>query len=150
MTENSVVNLGSLAKPVEILVERFCDGVGGIFKPRQIRRVAQAEADAEIIKVRNDFEKNRLIASLESGQTDVGRRAIARMIEQEVKHQLNMEEILGNAIENVLPTAKPEEIDSDFISTVFEKCKNVSSVELQSLWGKIIAQEANAPRLRTH
>jgi hypothetical protein len=47
---NSIINLGDLAKPATVLVEKISDAIGGIFKPYQIRRIAQAEGEAEKIR----------------------------------------------------------------------------------------------------
>jgi hypothetical protein len=47
----SLINLGELSKPATVLIEKIAEATGGIFRPFQIRRIAQAEADAEIIKV---------------------------------------------------------------------------------------------------
>lgn len=42
-TNNSIVNLGEISKPATVLIEKISDAVGGVFKPYQIRRVAEAE-----------------------------------------------------------------------------------------------------------
>ena len=49
MSGNSVINLGELSKPATVLIEKIADAVGGIFKPYQIKRLAKAEAEAELI-----------------------------------------------------------------------------------------------------
>ncbi|MBI5970672.1 MAG: hypothetical protein HY884_05910 [Deltaproteobacteria bacterium] len=45
-----VLDIGKFAKPAEVLIERISAAIGGVFEPWQIRRVAQAEAEAEKIK----------------------------------------------------------------------------------------------------
>lgn len=47
---NSLVNLGDLSKPATVLIEKISDAIGALYKPRQIKRIAQAEAEAEKIK----------------------------------------------------------------------------------------------------
>ena len=70
MTDNtSLVNIGELSKPATVLIEKVSDAVGGIFKPWQIRRVAQAEAEAEQIKATSQIEIN-----------DLQRRALQRFV----------------------------------------------------------------------
>lgn len=145
MANNPLVDLGSLARPAEILVQRFCDGVGGSFKPWQLRRIAKAESDAEIIRARGEIEKQRILDAASLGKTEIGQRAIARLIEREVKNQINTEEILSKAIESLQPNSRPEQISSDFVISVFEKSKSVSESDLQELWGRLIASEANQP-----
>ena len=42
----SVTLAGDWSKPATALIEKIADAVGGSFQPFQIRRVAQAQADA--------------------------------------------------------------------------------------------------------
>lgn len=146
MSENNLINLGDLSKPAEILVERFCDGVGGVFKPWQIRRIARAEADAEIAKTKGELEKQRLAQASEMARTEIGQRAISRLVDQEIRNQINMETILGLAIESITENSDPSNISNQFVSKVFESCKTVEEEELQRLWGRLIASEASAPK----
>ena len=47
---DSLMNLGDISKPATVLIEKISEAIGGVFKPYQIRRVAQAEADAELFR----------------------------------------------------------------------------------------------------
>ena len=49
MPEYSLINPGGLTKPVTVLIEKISNAVGTLWEPKQIRRVAQAEADAAMI-----------------------------------------------------------------------------------------------------
>ena len=42
MADDPLGNLGDLTKPATVLVEKISDAVGGLFKPWQIVRVANA------------------------------------------------------------------------------------------------------------
>lgn len=143
MTENSLVNLQGISKPAEILVERFCDGVGGIFEPWQIRRIAKAEADADVMKAVAEIEKTKKLGSTEVLQTDVGGRALQRLVHQEVQNQINMEEILSRAINKLQSYSTPQNITDSFVTTVFERSKGTTDEMLQELWASLIAGEAN-------
>lgn len=145
MAKNVLVDLGGLTKPAEILTNRVCDAIGGSFRPRQIRRVAQAEADAKIINAKSEIECKQLQEAAGFVDGDIGARAIRRMVEEEVKKQANIEEITSLAIEKLTNNAKPEDIDQDFITNLFDKCKNVSDEDMQSLWASLLAGEANKP-----
>jgi hypothetical protein len=52
----SIFSLGGLTQPATTLIEKISDAIGGIFKPYQIKRVAQAEAEAEKIKAIRQVE----------------------------------------------------------------------------------------------
>ena len=74
------INLGDLSKPATVLIEKISDAIGGIFRPYQIRRIAQAEGEAEKIRTLSQIEI-----------TDLQRRAIQRFVVEEAKKQQNIE-----------------------------------------------------------
>jgi hypothetical protein len=116
------------------LIEKISDAIGGIFKPWQIRRVAQAEAEAEKIG-----EITRIEIS------ELQHRAIRRFITEEAKKQENIESVTKKALEGLNEKARPDQVEDDWISNFFDKCRLVSDDEMQSLWGKVLAGEANSP-----
>jgi hypothetical protein len=128
------LNLGELAKPATVLVERISDAVGGIAKPWQIKRVARAEADAELIHA----EARIQISELE-------RRALNRMVREESQRQENIENITAKALYKLLPDARPEQVERDWITHLFDRARLISDSEMQSLWAGILAGEANRP-----
>src|SRR5687767_7242012 len=93
----SLVNLGDLSKPATVLVEKISEAVGGVFRPYQIRRIAQAEADAERIKA---------LAQVEI--SDLQHRALKRFIAEEAKKQDNIEGITAKALPQVRRDADPQ------------------------------------------
>lgn len=131
---NSLVNLGDLSKPATVLIEKISDAIGVLYKPRQIKRIAQAEAEAEKIKALAEIEV-----------TEIQRRALVRLVQEEGKKQENIESITANATTQLNDDAKPEAMHEDWISHFFEKCRNVSDIEMQGLWSRLLAGEANKP-----
>jgi len=130
----SLINLGDISKPATVLIEKISEAIGGVFKPYQIRRVAQAEAEAE---------KIREIARIEV--TDLQRRAMQRFIHEEEKKQANIESITRLALPELSQDAKPQDVQNDWITNFFDKCRLISDGEMQSLWAKVLAGEANTP-----
>ncbi|MGY5806989.1 DUF2806 domain-containing protein [Rhizobium sp. LEGMi198b] len=124
-----VVNMD---KTGEALVNRVSDAVGGIFKPWQTTRTAKAEAEAKKILAVADLEI-----------TEIRERATRRMLLEEEKNQENIESVTAKAIPHLSEEAKPEELDEDFVRYLFEKARLVSNEEMQSVWAKILAGEAN-------
>lgn len=131
---NSIINLGELSKPATVLIEKISDAVGGIYKPYQIRRIAKAEAEAEKIRALADIEIK-----------DLQQRALVRFVAEETKKQANIEAITAKSISDLKDDARPENIEDDWISNFFEKCRLISDKEMQSLWAKVLAGEANNP-----
>jgi hypothetical protein len=130
----SLINLGELSKPATILIEKISDAIGGIFRPYQIRRIAQAEAEAEKIKA---------IARIEI--TGLQHRALGRFLAEEARKQANIEEITKKALRDLKENSRPQDVEDDWITNFFDKCRLISDEEMQSLWAKVLAGEANNP-----
>ena len=134
LERNSIVDLGDISKPANTLIEKISDAVGGFYKPWQIRRVARAEADVDQIKALSKIET-----------TELEQRALQRFMHEEAKKQSNMESITFQSLPQLDEGAKPEEIEVDWITNFFNKCRLVSDEEMQKIWARILAGEANAP-----
>jgi hypothetical protein len=131
---NSIINLGDFSKPATVLIKKISDALGGYFKPYQIKRVAKAEAEAEIIRAQTQIEV-----------TDLQRRALGRFVVEEAKKQENIEKITEKAIPQIENNATPQNIEDDWVTNFFDKCRIISDKEMQSLWAKVLAGEANSP-----
>lgn len=127
-----LLNIGGLTEPMTALVEKVSDAIGGIAKPRQIVRVAKAEARADLIRAESEIE----IAELRF-------RAASRFVNEEARKQLNMETILHKALPHVTDDAYPGDMDDDWVVNFFEKSRTVSDEEMQELWARVLAGEAN-------
>jgi hypothetical protein len=132
--ESSLINLGELSKPATVLVEKISDAVGGIFKPYQIVRVAKAEAQAARVRAEGEIEIS-----------DIQRRAFHRFLEEEAKKQKNIEDITQKSLPLLTEDSKPNEVEDDWITYFCDRCRLISSDEMQSLWSRVLAGEANKP-----
>jgi hypothetical protein len=131
----SLIKIDSkLSEPATVLINKIYDALGGYFKPYQIRRVAKAEAEAEIIKEKAQIKINNL-----------QRRALARFVSEEAQKQSNIESITEKAIPQLNDSSKPQNMEKDWITNFFDKCRIVSDEEMQLLWAKVLAGEANSP-----
>ena len=127
-----------LTSPATALIERVSDAVGGVVRPWQIQRVAEAEAKGEA-------KKALILAESEIEVTDLQRRAAFRWLEEETKNQENIESITGQALPRLNDDAEPEKIENDFLRNFFDKCRIVSDEQMQDVWARILAGEANNP-----
>lgn len=132
---NSLISFGDLTKPATVLIEKISDAIGVVFEPKRIKRKAEAEAVATRIKK---------LAELDL-RDEIEQRAISRLLIEETKKQENIEYITYEALNNLNEDAKPEDIEDDWISHFFEKCKIVSDNEMKNLWSRVLAGEANNP-----
>ena len=131
---SSLINPGNLTKPATVLIKKIADAVGTLYQPTHIKRIAKAEVEAEKIRARGNLE----ISEIEE-------RAIIRFIHEEGKKQENIESITAQATPRIGEDAKPEKVENDWITHFFDRCRNVSDTEMQSLWSGILAGEANNP-----
>ena len=131
---NDLINLGNLTKPADTLVKKISNAVGVLFEPRQIIRVAEAKAEAAKIEARSEIEI-----------TDLHRRAARRWIGEEAQRQRNMESITAKALPQLNENATPSSVEDDWIVNFFEKSRIVSDNEMQELWSRVLAGEANDP-----
>lgn len=129
-----LVNLGDISKPVTTLIEKISDAIGGIYRPYQIRRVADAKAYADKLEAQTQIQVQQL-----------QRRAVERFLAEEAKKQQNIEAITTKAITHVADSAQPERLQEDWITNFFDKCRLVSDEEMQTLWAAILSGEANSP-----
>jgi len=134
INDGSLVHLDGLTKPATTLIEKISDAVGGIFKPFQIVRVAKAEAEGDRIRAESQIQV-----------TDLHRRAMHRFLEEEAKRQSNIESITEKALPLLEEKSSPQNMDDDWITNFFDKCRIVSDGDMQRLWSRVLAGEANAP-----
>ena len=100
--------------------------------------MAEAEAKAHHILELNRAETEIAVAELQ-------RRAAARIINEEMTKQENIESITAKAAQQVNDDARPEDIEDDWITNFFDKCRIVSDEDMQQLWAHILAGESNHP-----
>ncbi|NQU23581.1 MAG: DUF2806 domain-containing protein [Candidatus Nealsonbacteria bacterium] len=133
-TTNSLVNFGDISQPANTLIKKISKAVGGLFAPYQIKRIAKAEAEAEILRADTAIQV-----------TDLHRRAMHRFIEEEADRQQNMEDITSRALPQLSEDSDPEAVEDDWVTNFFEKSRIVSDGEMQDLWARVLAGEANSP-----
>ena len=131
---SSLVDLTGISTPADTLIKKVSNAVGGLFVPYQIKRVAKAETEAAMIKVQSDIEI-----------TDLHRRAMHRWIDEEARRQKNIEDITNKALPQLNEEASPDSMEDDWITNFFDKSRIVSDGEMQALWSRVLAGEANAP-----
>lgn len=135
MSEDKYISIfGDLSKPANTLIEKISSAVGGICEPWQMKRVAKGKADANLIKTQSDIYNNEL-----------NRRARKRFFDEEAKRQDNMEKITKKACTRLKDSSDPSKIEDDWVTNFFDKSRIVSNDDMQEIWAKVLAGEANVP-----
>jgi hypothetical protein len=127
VNSTSLINLGELSEPATVLIKKVSDAVGILYEPKRIRNLAKAKSDAAIIRAQSEIEV----------------RTLQRLTSEEVIRQKNIENITRKAIEQLADTAFPNDIDDDWITNFFDKSRIISDQDMQNLWSKVLAEEAN-------
>src|SRR5690606_31571889 len=97
--------------------------------------VAKAEAEAEKIKA---------LAAIDI--SDLQQRAVHRFIFEEARKQATIESITRKAIPHLTADAKPAQIEDDWLTYFFDRCRLVNDEDMQEIWGRILAEESNQVR----
>ena len=134
----SLISASGLVEPANTLVNKISNAIGRHFNPRQEVRMAEAAARADHIRRVGSAEIDIEIAELKD-------RAAYRFANEEMTKQLNMEGITDKAIPRLTSDASPDSMENDWITNFFDKCRTVSDDDMQELWGRILAGEANTP-----
>jgi hypothetical protein len=127
------------------LIDRVSDALGGVLAPWQTKRIADAEGRAAIIRAQADAQVKQIQSVAAIEVSDLQRRAALRWVAEETRHQANMESITAQAIPLLDEGAKPEGMNDDWMSLFLHECRHTSEAEMQALWAKVLAGEANSP-----
>jgi uncharacterized repeat protein (TIGR03899 family) len=131
-------------KPLQKLVEVISQGIGTIYKPRAIRKEAEANAyKIEII----ERAKAKAIAEGKVIEVDTYERIQERFIHKETKRQENIDNVSQIAAEQLSQeeSVSTEPVEDDWSTRFFNIVEDVSDEEMQSLWGRILAGEVKQP-----
>ena len=127
-------DLGPAAK---VLVEKIASAIGTVYAP--LGTILQARADVSSDKIKAEGEIEVEI---------VRKRALERLAAEETKKQSNLEAIYGKTFQLLDPGVSSttiEQIDEDLIVFHSEKARLVSDKEMQILWARVLASEAEVP-----
>ena len=135
MPDKSLINFGDLSSIATKLIDKVSDATGVLYEPTRMLRKAKAEQKIKKLEAQTNIEI-----------TDIEQRAVKRFLHEEARKQGNIEAVTSAAIGNLdEATAQPENIDEDWLVHFFDRAKLIGDEEMQLIWGKILAGEANEP-----
>ena len=139
----SLVTINIDGKPLEKLIEVVSNGIGTLYRPRKIRKEADAQAYA--IKV---LEKAKAEAGAESLmiEAETAERIGQRLVAKEVRRQENIDTVVEMAANNLAGAEVSDKpVDEDWATRFFGIVQDVSTEEMKSVWAKILAKEIERP-----
>ncbi len=142
----------ALVNPANKLIESVSSGMGTVYKPRSIKKLAKARA----FEIRVIGEALRefcdLPISYEDGKISIDNKEFVqrtqnRLVAQELNRQNNLENIIDQSYE-MLECEKEvtdEPVDKDWMSRFLNYAADISNEEMQFVWSKILAGEVKQP-----
>ncbi len=144
------------------ITEKFLDviskGVGKIYEPIHIKRMAKARSE-ELNIIHNSLpeEQKGLLTNFhyQNGSTELTyeskqtlqQRMNERLLYQEMKRQNNIDNIVINAYNEMscFDSVSGKALDENWITAFFDLSANISESQMQLIWGKILAGEIKEP-----
>lgn len=155
-----IKDLAGLSKPLTKLIETIAQAVGAVSKPFLIRKTAEAKAYEIRTIACAVAESKRLLtsAAYDSGDVTVlptetaqpeplADRVRQRLDYQEATKQINTEAVTQQAADEIAesPDVAEEPVDPDWIARFFGMVQDITTDEMQRLWGRILAGEVKRP-----
>ena len=165
------MDIGPLVPALVKLADYAASGIGSVAGPMLASWKARREANAKLIAAKGEAEEQRILAegqattmriianaqadarsilvspdSTVQGQLDFGATVNQRIQFQEEKRQSNIGQVVTKAaLELEGKEVRDHEPDHDWTARFFNDVQDVSSEEMQQLWGKILAGEVESP-----
>jgi uncharacterized repeat protein (TIGR03899 family) len=143
MAEINLIKLDG--KPIEKLVEVISQGIGTIYKPRAIRKEADAKAyKIEII----ERAKSKALAEGKEFELETLDRIETRILNKELRRQKNIDNVAEAAAQELKDeeNISDEPISEDWSTRFFNIVEDISDKEMQSIWSRILAGEVKKPK----
>lgn len=143
MTEINLIKVDG--KPLEKLIEVISNGIGTIYKPRAMRKEAEAKAfEIELI----ERAKSKALAEGREIESETIDRIQERLLHKELRRQENIDNISQIAAQELVQesTVSEDPVDEDWTTRFFNIAEDISDEEMQELWGRILAGEVKQPK----
>ena len=132
-------------KALEKLIEVVSNGIGTLYKPRAIRKEADARAYEHIV-----MERAKSQALLEKNDIEYEEieRIEKRLWGREKKKQASIDKtvlLAANELKD-MEDISSDPVDNDWATRFFNIVENISEEFVLSLWGKILAGEIKEPK----
>jgi len=162
-----ISDLAGFSEPLKKFIEVVSNGIGALYGPYLIRRnadskayeiraIASAVGESQKLIGKIEYDNNGLVLtsgnvtidSEKDSTLNVYARATSRLNYQQIKKQINLEQIISLAADELSneTIVSEEPVDDDWISRFFNLAEDVNSKEMKILWAKILAGEVKKPK----
>lgn len=144
-----------ISEPLTKLIETVSGGIGKLYEPTHIKRIAKAKAEEVKFIGEKISDFNALPIKYDAGKvmidgtdfSELAKRANGRLVFQELKKQNNIDNVVGYAAQDLSneKVVSEQPVDIDWVTRFFDSVSDVSSEDMQRIWGKILAGEVKQP-----
>lgn len=145
--------------PLNKLIDLVSKGIGTIYEPYKIRKLADAmayklEVLSKSIENTNNVSIEYKDENIQIQLRELQERAIQRFVYQEVQRQLNIEDIADKTADILknMEIQSNDDVSFNWMSRFIDSAKDASESEIKDLWSKVLAGEIlqpNSVSLRT-
>lgn len=133
-------DLTGLGKPLRKLFDHVAKGIGAVAGPWIVKRQAKALRDAQ-----STLEPAQLAIQGAQLGADFAVDVQARVEHVEKKRQRNLAGVVDEAMKALPAEVDERPVDEDWIGRFFSYAQDVSSSEMQELWGRLLSGEIAQP-----
>lgn len=142
-----------MGKAVEKFIEVVAQGIGILYEPTNIKRIAKARKE-EIKTITEAIRESDLPISynngavaIEASTKELIERTRKKSLYVETKKQKNIEDIIIGAYFNIETNSEvsEEELQGEWINRFFNIAGEISSDDLKLIWSKILSEEIRNP-----
>lgn len=142
-----------MGKAVEKFIEVVAQGIGILYEPTNIKRIAKARKE-EIKTITEAIRESDLPISYNNGPVAIDastkeliERTRKKSLYVETKKQKNIEDIIIGAYFNIETNSEvsEEELQGEWINRFFNIAGEISSDDLKLIWSKILSEEIRNP-----
>lgn len=148
-----IKDLTGLSEPLTKLIEVVSKGIGMIYEPIHIKRMAKAKVEeietiSSVIKsLELPIEYNNGQISIDTSTREFMERTERRMLFIELKKQQNIEDIIDGAYRNLEneKSVSQQPLQEEWINRFFSIVGEISSEDLKIIWSKVLSEEIRTP-----
>lgn len=154
-----IQNLLGLQEPLTKLIECVSTGVGKVYEPTHIKRMAKAkqeeikligEALADNISLPSKYEDGKIMIDTTEVE-ELIKRTSNRVLYKELRKQQNIESVIAetyNLLEHEEHVTQ-DAVNQDWLYKFFDDVGEISDEYMQNIWSQILAGEIKAPNTYT-
>lgn len=154
-----ISNIFGLEEPLTKLIECVGEGIGKMYEPTHIKRMAKAkqeeikligEALTENINLPSKYENGKVSFDITSAD-ELLKRTGNRVLFSEMRKQQNIESIIAETYNQLEKeeSVTDEPVSQDWLFQFFDNAGDISDENMQKIWSRILAGEIIKPNTYT-